>query len=168
MNLVAVDIHGHRVLRHVGVVEAITADVLPLHPVCQPLAILAQPVGEHAGALGQGRLPGSRRGAARPGTGPGRGCAQLIGSQVEQQQMRGDGAVPQGIALVAAQARGFAQVQVRGQQRRLPAAELGRHQFPQLAIQVRQAGLFPQSLAVGRVAHQQPERHGRMRGLFQF
>ena len=73
VNLVAVDIHGHRVLRHVGVVEAITADVLPLHPVCQPLAILAQPVGEHAATLGQGRLSGSRCGAACPGSrrGPG-------------------------------------------------------------------------------------------------
>ena len=120
VRVVAIDIHCHRVLGHIGIVEPVALDMFAPEPTGQALAIFSNAVGEHDCALAQGgvhRCHGGLRRDLRRHRSPAIVC------QVEQQQVCFDSAVVQRIALVGAQPNGSAQRQVRGEDRRLPAGE---------------------------------------------
>ena len=116
--MLTINIHCHRILWHIGIVDTIAVNLLTLHPGRKSLAIFDDTIGEHGRTLGEGRrrvnihLTSSH-------------LAQFICLQVKQQQTGSDRAVIECIAFVTAQARCFTQIEIRSQHGGLPSRELG-------------------------------------------
>ena len=116
--MLTINIHCHRILWHIRIVDTIAVNLLSLHPGRKSLAIFNNTIGEHRRTLCEGRrrfnihLTSSH-------------LAQFINTQIKQQKTGSDGAVIECIAFVTAQARCFAQIEVRGQHGGLPTRKLG-------------------------------------------
>jgi hypothetical protein len=150
---VVVQVDGHGVFRHVGIVDAVAVDFftrahLPscLRFFCRRLANICAP-SDSAPA----RWP------AAPGDAPGPfnlGLAalagdELVGLQLEQQQLARQGAVPERVLLVAADAHALAQLRRAGEHRRFPAHAGLAQALAEVLVEVQQAGFVTQTLAVG-------------------
>ena len=82
--------------------------------------------------------------------------------------MSGQRAIPQRIALVAAQADGLAKIEIRGEHRRRPAPELPDHHRAELVVESAQLRLLTQAFAIRRIADQQAQRQWHVAGPGQF
>jgi hypothetical protein len=61
VNPIVVQVDGHGVFRHVGIVDAVAIDAFALDPLAHGLEVLLQAVGEHLPAFAQARLLDHRR-----------------------------------------------------------------------------------------------------------
>lgn len=149
--LIEVDSQG--ILRHVGIVQAVAVDLLAASPLAKLLEVLLQAVGEHLCAFRQAcRLAGNSRWAAGLAI-VGLGLAalasdELIRLNLEQQQLARQGAVPEGILLVAADAHALAQLRRAGEHRCFPAHAGLAQALAKVLVEVQQAGFVTQALAV--------------------
>ncbi|MCY1505235.1 hypothetical protein D9M68_394350 [compost metagenome] len=156
MHPVAIKIDGQGVFGHVGVIQAIALDAVLARPLAQLLEVLLQAVGEHLAALGETRGLGTRRDAV---TLPGRtpfASHELFRQHLEQQQLARQGAVPEGVLLVAADSHALAQFRRTGEYRRFPAHASLAQALTEVLVEVQQARFVAQALAIGRVADDQP------------
>ena len=80
---------------------------------------------------------------------------ELVRQYLDQQQLARQGAVPERILLVAADAHALAQVRRAGEHRRFPVQAGLTQTFAEVLVEVEQARLVAQTLAVWRVADHQ-------------
>jgi len=80
---------------------------------------------------------------------------ELIRHHLDQQQLARQGAVPERILLVATDTHALAQVRSTGKYRRLPVQTGLTQAFAEVLVEVEQARLITQTLAVGRVTDHQ-------------
>ncbi len=150
--VVAVDVDGERVLRHVGVVHAVAGHVLAPGPGLQARHVLAQPVGEH---LGPG--PGLRRFEAVATR-----CLGIrldrLGLQFETQQAALDRAVEERVRAVGAQAQRAAERWIAGEHARLPSGETLDQCVAQVRVRRRERLLVLESRTVRGIHQHEPAR----------
>ncbi len=90
----AIEIDRERVLRHVRVVQPVTANPVPAGPALQALQVLGQPVAEHPCARAVAELTGT--------LGERAGLSLAVGLDLQSQQAAFDGAVPERMRPVRA------------------------------------------------------------------
>src|SRR5471032_2529720 len=183
---ILIQVDGHRVFRHVGVIHAIAVDAFTLDPLAHGLEVLLQAVGKHLPAFAQARLLDHHRSRFdrvavlvvllvlarrhvvvcnfdfslfafyltlfRSAT---FASDELIRRDLDQQQLARQRAVPERILFVAADAHALAQVGRAGEYRRFPVQAGLTQTLAQVLVEVKQACLVTQALAVRRVADDQ-------------
>jgi hypothetical protein len=116
-----VEIDGHRVLRKIGVIDAIAGDALPARPLAEVARILAQPVAED---LRTGRACWRRLSYLG---------ARLRCCDGETIETRLDRAVEERMGRVAAQACGTSERLIAREDSGLPASKAASRRFPSVA-----------------------------------
>ena len=168
MGVAFVDVDGHRVFGHIRVVESVATGAGITEPGLQATVVLAQPVEQHGGALGQRRgVVWRGRAVGCPGV-PRPIRKTVVGGHLEQQELHIDGAVVEPVAFVAAQPDGTAQFNIPSQDTRPPALKLSMQHLPQFLVQQRHRLSFTETLTPGWVADQQTAGHSPMTGPHQF
>ncbi|MNN26719.1 hypothetical protein D3C81_1402340 [compost metagenome] len=152
---VAVDIHGQCVLRHVGVIQAIALDLFPTRPLAQLLEVLLQAIGEHLAALAEACRLAARCGAVGLLALAAFAGHELLRHYLQQQQLAGQGAVPEGVLLVAADAHALAQLRGAGEDAGAPAQTALAQTLAKVLVEIEQARLVAEAFAIGRVADHQ-------------
>ncbi|MCY1354067.1 hypothetical protein D9M69_404260 [compost metagenome] len=155
MHPVAIEVDSQSVLGHVGVIQAVALDVLLACPLAQLLEVLLQPIGEHLATFAEACRFATRCGAFALLTLAPFAGHELLRQHFQQQQLAGQGAVPEGVLLVAADAHALAQLRGAGEDRRLPAQAGLAQALAEVLVEVEQAGFVAQALAIGRVADHQ-------------
>src|SRR5690606_9544765 len=122
---VSVQVDGQGIFRHVGVIQAVTLNAFPARPFAQLTQVLLQTIGEHLPAFAETCQLGLGLLISLACFLPCR-CRALTGDELvqldlDQQQLAGQGAVPEGVLLVTANAHALTQVGRRRQHRRFPA-----------------------------------------------
>ena len=87
--------------------------------------------------------------------------------QIEQQQLRRDGAVPECILFVTAQTHRLAERRVRGEHARPPAGKLPRQRLAQRPVHAPQFRLVAQAFAVGRIGDDETRGQRTVRRFLQ-
>ena len=147
--MLTVDINGRSILRQIFIVEAISFDVVFLHPLLKPLQILVEAIEKHLWAFGQSLL-----GIAGNHFGPGF-TQGAFGINLKLQKLALKLAVVHHIAAVRLESQTRRQLFVAGDDGCVPAREVGLHLLTQLGIKVLQFFGDAQSFTVGRVDHNQ-------------
>ena len=167
MHPIAIQVDGHGVLGHIGVVQAVAVHAFAARPLAQLLEVLLQAVGKHLPAFAQPGLLLHHRLGALLATGDLlaldlallRGAAlasdELLRQHLDQQQLARQGAVPEGVLFVAANAHALAQVRGAGEHRRFPVHAGLTQTLAEILVEVQQAGLIAQALTIGRVTDHQ-------------
>src|SRR5690606_13762232 len=156
MHPVAVQVDGEGILGHVRVVQAIALDALPTRPLAELTQVFLQAIGEHLPAFAEKRqrygLLGLGRTLIRRRTLTG---DELIQLDLDQQQLARQRAVPECVLLVAANAHAPPQFRRRGEDAGFPAQAGLPQTLTQVLVEINQARLVTQALAVGWVADHQ-------------
>ncbi len=143
--IVAVDVHGERVLGHVRVVDSKARHVCALCPLREVRVVLLQTVREHRGARAfAGRLESRATRVLRIGL-------DGVRVQVESQQPAFQRTVEQRVRAIRPQPHFPAERRIAGEHRRFPVREARQQPGAQGRVQRRQRLLVAESDAVGRV-----------------
>jgi hypothetical protein len=106
-----IDVHGHGILGDIGIVQAVTVDVLPGGPGAQGTQVLAQAIDERRRVFQQ-RLPFAGVGS--------RSIHEPAGFDPKAQERAGQGAVIESVEPLGLQAHALAKIGIGGEYRRLP------------------------------------------------
>ena len=142
-----IHINGCRVVRKIGIVDAVAGDRIALRQFSNLFQIFEQTISEHRGLFRQfGFIDAPWQ--------------SIIAIEVrflngEVDQLAGNGTVVKRVQFAGANTDVFAEGLILGKHRGLPAAKIPSQCLPQSAVQGREFTTFKQTPTIGRIGHNQ-------------